>query len=262
MPAQISLRLFSNINSFLIKGLSRNLPKRKLCSEVAKKDVEKKYNYLLVLDFEATCDKKKIEQEIIEFPCLKINIDTMKEEATFHHYVKPVKNPHLTVFCTELTGIMQETVDNEKVFPDVFRLFEEWREAEGLTDDNSLYVTSGDWDLGHMLPIQCEMYNIPVPKHMMEWIDIKKLYANNYNYCGSLIDIIKAFGLEFQGRLHSGIDDCKNILNVLRKLKAMNISLVPTSKLEYTEKGRRVYLYGGKKNSLPISSIKGAQDVR
>lgn len=57
-------------------------------------------------------------------------------------------------------------------------------------------------------------------------------------------------------------DDCKNILNVLRKLKAMNISLVPTSKLEYTEKGRRVYLYGGKKNSLPISSIKGAQDVR
>lgn len=62
MPAQISLRLFSNINSFLIKGLSRNLPKRKLCSEVAKKDVEKKYNYLLVLDFEATCDKKKIEQ--------------------------------------------------------------------------------------------------------------------------------------------------------------------------------------------------------
>lgn len=31
----------------------------------------------------------------------------------FHHYVTPSFNPKLTKFCTELTGITQEMVDNK-----------------------------------------------------------------------------------------------------------------------------------------------------
>jgi hypothetical protein len=65
--------------------------------------------YLLILDFEATCGDTipKHEQEIIEFPTLLYNILEQKVEQTFHEYVRPVRQPVLTEFCTTLTGISQ-----------------------------------------------------------------------------------------------------------------------------------------------------------
>lgn len=68
-----------------------------------------KYDYFLVLDFEATCDKgKRIKpQEIIEFPVLKVNAKTYQEESKFRQFVRPTHNPKLTDFCTELTKIQQ-----------------------------------------------------------------------------------------------------------------------------------------------------------
>lgn len=65
--------------------------------------------YLLVLDFEATCWESgtRTNQEIIEFPTLLYNIQERKVEATFHKYVKPVQDPTLSEFCTQLTGITQ-----------------------------------------------------------------------------------------------------------------------------------------------------------
>ena len=70
-----------------------------------------KFKHLLVIDFEATCGAKGSEpkpQEIIEFPCALLNTNKGFEiEAIFHEYVRPVHNPKLTRFCTELTGITQ-----------------------------------------------------------------------------------------------------------------------------------------------------------
>ena len=63
-------------------------------------------DYYLVLDFEATCDNRTrlTPQEIIEFPVLKVNANTLKKEAEFHTYVRPTFHPVLTPFCAELTG--------------------------------------------------------------------------------------------------------------------------------------------------------------
>ncbi|KAG8230208.1 hypothetical protein J437_LFUL009270, partial [Ladona fulva] len=73
------------------------------------KYLKQSYDFFLVLDFEATCERnvKLDPQEIIEFPCLKINGKTMIEEKTFHRYVKPRYSPVLSPFCVELTGILQ-----------------------------------------------------------------------------------------------------------------------------------------------------------
>lgn len=67
------------------------------------------FTSFLVLDFEATCERgTAIEpQEIIEFPCIKINAKTCEVEDIFHQYVQPKEIPILTPFCIELTGIMQ-----------------------------------------------------------------------------------------------------------------------------------------------------------
>lgn len=73
------------------------------------------FDYLLVLDFEATCDDQvKLNcQEIIEFPVVIIDLSQNKiMEKCFHQYIRPVVNPKLTEFCTNLTGIQQKTVDD------------------------------------------------------------------------------------------------------------------------------------------------------
>lgn len=67
------------------------------------------FDYFLVVDFEATRDyKRQLDpEEIIEFPCLKIDAKNFEIQSTFHRYVRPVAHPKLTSYCTELTGITQ-----------------------------------------------------------------------------------------------------------------------------------------------------------
>lgn len=72
------------------------------------------FDYLVVIDFEATCDNKTslTPQEIIEFPAVLVNLETLRIQAVFRTYVKPVCHPQLTEFCKRLTGIQQEQVSD------------------------------------------------------------------------------------------------------------------------------------------------------
>ena len=47
--------------------------------------VPQKYDYIMVIDFEATCDEAVTisPQEIIEFPCLKLSTKTFDIESEF-----------------------------------------------------------------------------------------------------------------------------------------------------------------------------------
>jgi ERI1 exoribonuclease 2 len=67
------------------------------------------FQYFVVIDFEATCDKDRNPhpQEIIEFPSVLVNSATGQLEASFQTYVRPTYHQHLTEFCKELTGIQQ-----------------------------------------------------------------------------------------------------------------------------------------------------------
>jgi len=67
------------------------------------------YRYLIVLDFEATCDdvEQLQDQEIIEFPSVLVDTSTGTVVDEFQTYVRPIKNPKLRPFCTKLTGITQ-----------------------------------------------------------------------------------------------------------------------------------------------------------
>jgi len=67
------------------------------------------FDLFFVLDFEATCDdvRNYPNQEIIEFPIVVVDAKTFEITTEFHRYVRPVWNPKLTNFCTDLTGIQQ-----------------------------------------------------------------------------------------------------------------------------------------------------------
>ncbi|KAJ8961609.1 hypothetical protein NQ314_005926, partial [Rhamnusium bicolor] len=66
------------------------------------------FDYILVLDFEATCwdrkDKDKAPPEIIEFPCVLYDIKQREIVSEFQQYVMPTENQKLSSFCTQLTG--------------------------------------------------------------------------------------------------------------------------------------------------------------
>lgn len=97
------------------------------------------YDYICVVDFEATCEEDNPSDflhEIIEFPMVLINTHTLQivssasgwecffiilkskeiysvlnmfpvQVDTFQEYVKPELNPQLSDFCVTLTGITQ-----------------------------------------------------------------------------------------------------------------------------------------------------------
>jgi len=189
-------------------------------------DLKQQFDYFLVLDFEATCDnKEKLHpQEIIEFPVLKVNGTTFETESIFHQYVQPRVFRELTPFCTELTGIVQEMVDGQPHIEETLVNFHEWMKNENLLceDTSSAFVTCGDWDLKTMLPKQCDYFHIAYPKYLKRWINIKKSYAEAMKkWPRGMMYMLNELGITHQGRHHSGIDDCHNISEILKRLAEM-----------------------------------------
>lgn len=198
--------------------------------------VMQKFEYLLVMDFEATCDNivPLQPQEIIELPCVAVSTHDWQLKDTFHTYVKPRVHPVLTPFCTDLTGIMQETVDNQPCFADVFATFREWLMKGGYFDrpDKSSFVTCGDWDLKIMLPNQCDLDGISLPDQFKQWINLKHTFCEYTGYYPrSLKDMLVRMNLPLQGHLHSGIDDVMNMVNLIQSLGTHNTSFKVTSSL-------------------------------
>lgn len=179
------------------------------------------FKYFLVLDFEATCDDTFFpDMEIIEFPCLKVDANTFKTQDIFHMYVRPVRRPILSPFCISLTGIHQDMVNDKLTFPEVFEKFLAWIDASDVNligpHPNSCFVTCGDWDLMKMLPNQCKLSNTPIPTSMKSWINIKKSFHQATSlYPHGIKDMLRQLELQHEGRLHSGIDDCKNIVKIM-----------------------------------------------
>jgi len=202
-------------------------------------------DYLCVLDFEATCNEDgpvPIPQEIIEFPVLLLNIKTGRVEDTFHHYVRPDVHPRLSPFCTSLTGITQDVVDGGICLTAALARHREWLDRHGLVNAGNhcadggapsdgraaaptrfLYVTAGNWDLQTCLPNQLAHHGWDDdvsggPFGPGSWINIVKpyrtLYGKKSRRSRSMTAMLDDMGLALEGRLHSGIDDCRNIARI------------------------------------------------
>ncbi|XP_012283366.1 ERI1 exoribonuclease 3 [Orussus abietinus] len=202
-------------------------------------DVVQRFNYLLVLDFEATCVRSgKIEpQEIIEFPCMTLSTQDWKVKDVFHEYVKPRVHPLLSSFCMDLTGIVQEKVDGGASFPETMSKFSNWLSNGGYFrgDCKSAFVTCGDWDLKVMLPSQCALERLEVPDCFETWIDLKKIFADTmHHYPRSMMDMLTRLEIKHTGKLHSGIDDTQNMVKIIEHLAVLhNANFVLTSSIRH-----------------------------
>ncbi|KAF7689175.1 ERI1 exoribonuclease 2 [Silurus meridionalis] len=186
------------------------------------------FSYLIIIDFESTCWKEKNSygQEIIEFPAVLMNTHTGLIESEFHSYVQPQEHPHLSSFCTELTGITQEQVEAGLPLQICLSRFTRWlhtlhqeRDVVFLRDNTHTstagkpcaFLTWSDWDLGVCLQYECKRKQINKPNVLNSWIDLRATYRIYYQrkpkgLNGALQDL----GIEFSGREHSGLDDARN----------------------------------------------------
>ena len=188
------------------------------------------FDFACVLDFEAVCEDgvRLFPQEIIEFPTVLYDIANRRIVDEFHTYVKPQVHTRLTPFCTDLTGITQETVDHGRLFEDVVASHLDWLRSHGLDPQNPsapghrfVYVTCGDWDLKSCLPPLLTYFKLASPPCFAQWINIKKAFQAKYGvHPKGMTDMLRHLHLHLVGRHHSGIDDARNIAAILDAMLA------------------------------------------
>jgi inhibitor of KinA sporulation pathway (predicted exonuclease) len=195
--------------------------------------------FFAVLDLEATCwesdkPKQRAEAEVIELPTVLYRVEAasgaLVKVDEWREYVRPQRNPQLTPFCTQLTGIAQATVDGAAGFPAVLQAHAAW--LRGATGDDSLasvaFVTCGDWDLAEALPRDVAFHGLafPAPAYSA-WVNIKREFLAAG--CGGggggrrgrgMVDMLSGLGLALEGRHHSGLDDSRNIGRILEAVWA------------------------------------------
>ncbi|XP_057710747.1 3'-5' exoribonuclease 1 [Corythoichthys intestinalis] len=217
------------VKDVMKKRLKSHYKKQKLTQSAAADDgqAEADYDYICVVDFEATCEEDNppdFVHEIIEFPIVLISTHTLEIVGTFQEYVKPELCPKLSNFCVKLTGITQEKVNAAKPFPVVLKRVVKWLEERELgTKYKYTFLTDGAWDMSKFLNIQCRISQIRYPQFARRWINIRKSYGNFYKVPRTQIKLstmLDKLGLQYEGRPHSGLDDSRNIARVaLRMLR-------------------------------------------
>eukprot|EP00117_Sycon_ciliatum_P029361 scpid46504/ scgid1097/ ERI1 exoribonuclease 2; Exonuclease domain-containing protein 1 len=216
----------------------------------AVKIVDQDYDYLMVLDFESTCwkdSRKVVNQEIIEFPAVLLDLSNGKFVSEFHEYVQPMESPRLSDFCKELTGISQARVDDSAPLGTCLHLFSKWvlelrtkygvyfvgEEPSAATNispgrdqvqkqhqqtpqhaqpfKKCALATWSDWDLGVCLLYECRRKQLRKPQFLNHWIDIRAVYRSFYNRKPKgLAGALSELRMTFDGREHCGLDDARN----------------------------------------------------
>ncbi|KAM9327595.1 3'-5' exoribonuclease 1 [Pholidichthys leucotaenia] len=210
------------VKDVMKKRLKSHYKKQKLIQTAAEGGpTDTYYDYICVVDFEATCEEDNPSDflhEIIEFPIVLINTHTLEIVDTFQQYVKPELNPQLSDFCMKLTGITQKMVDKATTFPAVLQRVVDWlQERELGTKYKYAILTDGSWDMSKFLNIQCRISRIKYPQFAKKWINIRKSYGNFYKMPRAqtkLSTMLENLGMKYEGRPHSGLDDSHNIARI------------------------------------------------
>lgn len=153
-------------------------------------------------------DKNKNQfRELVQLSAIKVNGDNLHTVDTFDAYSKPIKNPVLSEYLKNLTGIKQEDIDKARPAKQVIEEFLDWSDG--------LYCYS----YGEDIDILNE--NIGDTKNQIReerFINIKPFFKNRgvpvekYN-SGKLH---KFFNIDMDGHEHNALFDTKSILESIR----------------------------------------------
>ncbi|KAG0584467.1 hypothetical protein KC19_3G212200 [Ceratodon purpureus] len=186
------------------------------------------FDYLVAIDFEATCDNSVTlcPQEIVEFPAILVNLETRQIDSVFHTFVKPVYHPKLTEFCKRFLGIKQEQVDNGVLLGKALQMHDAWLEENNVKHKRFVVATWSDWDCRTMLESECLYKGLQKPLYFNRWINLKIPHRQIYgNVKANFKQSVELMGRKFEGRPHSGLDDAKNTAYLALELIRRGIRL-------------------------------------
>ena len=168
----------------------------------------------LVIDLEATCDNKgtvpKHQMEIIEIGAVLVDGTTLQAKAEFQTFIKPVRHPRLTVFCTELTSITQADVDGAPDFPEALEALRVF-----MNDERPLFCSWGNYDR-NQFKLDADYHRVKLPfgpdhmnvkQHFSDALGTRKRFG--------MAGALRRVGLPLVGTHHRGIDDARNIALLL-----------------------------------------------
>ncbi|MFO7904156.1 MAG: exonuclease domain-containing protein [Planctomycetota bacterium] len=172
------------------------------------------YDYYLVIDLEATCcDSETVPQgetEIIEIGAVMADARSLQPVDEFGAFVRPVRHPILTEFCSQLTSITQQQVDGAMGFPDVLVGLIQWAAAY----PNHLFSSWGEYDR-KQLARDCSFHRVRYP--FEDHLNVKRCFAKamGLRKPDGMAPALRRVGLPLQGTHHRGIDDARNIVRLL-----------------------------------------------
>jgi 3'-5' exoribonuclease 1 len=170
--------------------------------------------FFLVIDLEATCDEGHAipgeETEIIEIGAVLVNGSSLAPVAEHQTFIRPLRHPKLTPFCTELTKITQADVDGAPLFPEAMRALSRFIDRR-----DALFCSWGEYDR-NQFKRDAKRHGVALPfggRHL----NLKKSFSAElreerlYGMDGAL----RRVGLDLVGTHHRGIDDARNIARLL-----------------------------------------------
>ena len=190
-------------------------------------DASKALRYLVVVDFECTCEDQEepFLHEIIEFPAVLLDLQRGREARHFHAFVRPTERPVLSEFCTRLTGIDQATVDKAETLDRVVVKFCAW--LGEFAGENYALAADCQSDLRHFLLAECRRKKIRVRDAWRVWVDLGRHLMVHFDLRrpGNLQMKLAKVGLAFEGTPHRGLDDARNIGRLALALQERGVSL-------------------------------------
>lgn len=140
------------------------------------------------------------------------------------YYCKPQRTP-LTEFCTELTGISEETLATAGTLEDALVAFGDAMSQAGLSERRCCAVTHGPCDLELTLPRNCSANGCSIPPVLRNYVDLREAAQHFVHTKGikdqrasTLKEICEALGVDMIGDEHCGLDDAWMVLMSLQVL--------------------------------------------
>jgi inhibitor of KinA sporulation pathway (predicted exonuclease) len=176
---------------------------------------------LLIIDLEATCYNSGQEppgfvSEIIEIGAVLLDATTRTVTGEYQTFVKPVRFPALSAFCTRLTSIQQSDVDGGVALGDalaglVARLYD---------PQPAVFASWGFYDQ-KQIAAECARRGLAYP-FAPEHISLKHEHAAFYQLKRPLgmAAALKRHGLTLAGTHHRGLDDARNIAQIAARMLA------------------------------------------
>ncbi|CAI4231851.1 unnamed protein product [Auanema sp. JU1783] len=185
---------------------------------------KKHFDYLVTIDFECTCQMANYDypHEIIQFPAVLIEMESLSIIDTFDSFVKPDINPILDPFCTSLCGITQENVDSAPSFTEVVNLFYKWlgKHNLGKGGHKFAFVVDGYHDFWKFLQFKFFSLGERMPTLFRSYINMRKTFEQKVAILQrgrgktGIENMLEHYKLDFDGKLHNGLDDARNMARI------------------------------------------------